>query len=201
MSAAREKYLAAALNVVKGVKSKVPFGASNRGSDYDAAYEKFHKKIEGGNPNALDKLLGEMTRFLPLLTGANRAQQIYAEKTGDIPDGDSFADKLNRMRQIANITVKTKAGNCNEQSIVAFVDLYDLGIRPLAWVYTGNERHAFVLIGRASGTGPNPANWGDDCVVCDPWANEAYCLPAETGAGILQAKWGSPIVKPQFGVA
>jgi hypothetical protein len=39
-------------------------------------------KIEGANPNALDKLLGKMTYFLPLLTGANRAQQIYNGKDG-----------------------------------------------------------------------------------------------------------------------
>ena len=200
MSEVREKYLAAAMNVVKGVKAKVPFGASNRGSDYDAAYEKFHKKIEGANPNALDKLLGKMTWFLPLMTGANRAQQIYAEKTGEMPAGDSDAQKLERMRKVANITVKSKAGNCNEQSIVAFMDLYDLGIRPLAWVYMDNGRHAFVVIGRPSGTGSNPSNWGDDCVVCDPWANEAYYLPADTGAGILQAKWGCPTATPEFGV-
>jgi hypothetical protein len=196
MSETKEKYLAAALNVVKSVKTKVPFGASNRGSDYGAAYDKFHKKIEGANPNVLDKLLGSMTYFLPLLTGANRAQQIYNESTGD-----ASSSPLDRFRQVANITVKTKAGNCNEQSIVAFMDLYDLGIRPLAWVHMDNGTHAFVVIGRPSGAGSNPANWGDNCVVCDPWANEAYYLPADKGAGILQTKWGCPTATPEFGVA
>jgi hypothetical protein len=195
MSEVREKYLAAALNVVKGVKSKVPFGASNRGADYDAAFDKFHKKIEGANPNALDKLLGKMTYFLPLLTGANRAQQIYNETTGEAP-----SNPLERFRQVANITVRTKAGNCNEQSIVAFMDLYDLGIRPLAWVHLDNGRHAFVVIGRSPKSGSNPSKWGENCVVCDPWANEAYYLPADSGAGILQTKWGCPTATPQFGV-
>jgi hypothetical protein len=195
MSDVREKYLAAALNVVKGVKAKVPFGASNRGADYDASYEKFHKKIEGANPNALDKLLGKMTYFLPLLTGANRAQQIYNEKSGNAP-----SNELERFRQIANITVRTKAGNCNEQSIVAFMDLYDLGIRPIAWMYLDNGRHAFVVVGRKPKTDNNPANWGDDCVVCDPWAGEAYYLPSDTGAGLLQTKWNCATATAQFGV-
>jgi len=189
------KYLAAALTVVKGVKIKVPFGASNRGSDYAASFDKFHKKIEGANPNVLDKVLGRMTYFLPLLTGANRAQQIYNETTGDAP-----SNPLDRFRQIANITVSTKAGNCNEQSIVAFMDLYNLGIRPLAWVHMDNGRHAFVVIGRKPKSGSNPTNWGDECVVCDPWANEAYYLPADSGAGILQTKWGCATATPHFGV-
>src|SRR5215203_2643896 len=195
MSEVREKYLAAAMNVVKGVKAKVPFGASNRGADYDAAFDKFHQKIEGTNPNLLDKLLGKMTYFLPLLTGANRAQQIYNEKTGNAP-----ANELERFRQIANITVRTKAGNCNEQSIVAFMDLYDLGIRPISWMYLDNGRHAFVVIGRTPKTDSNPASWGENCVVCDPWAGEAYYLPADKGAGILQTKWSCPTATPQFGV-
>lgn len=195
MSENREKYLAAALNVVKGVKAKVPFGASNRLADYEASYEKNHKKIEGANPGILDKVLGGMTFFLPLMTGANRAQQIYNEKTGEAP-----SNPIERFRQIANITVKSKAGNCNEQSIVAFMDLYDMGIRPLAWVNTDNGRHAFVVIGREPKTGNNPTDWGENCVVCDPWANEAYYLPAGSGAGLLQTKWGCPTATPQFGV-
>lgn len=195
MSENKEKYLAAALNVVKGVKAKVPFGASNRASDYAASYQKFHQRIEGANPNILDKVLGGMTAFLPLLTGANRAQQIGNEVSGNAP-----SNPLERFRQIANITVKTKAGNCNEQSIVAFMDLYDLGIRPLAWVHTDNGKHAFVVIGRQPKTGSNPKDWGENCVVCDPWANEAYYLPADAGAGILQTKWGCPTATAQFGV-
>jgi hypothetical protein len=80
------------------------------------------------------------------------------------------------------------------------MDLYDLGIRPLAWVHLDNGRHAFVVIGRSPKSGSNPSKWGENCVVCDPWANEAYYLPADSGAGILQTKWGCPTATPQFGV-
>ena len=192
----KENYLAAALNVVYGVKEKVPFGASNRLSDFVESYDRHHKKVEGANPGVVDKVMGGMTAFLPLMTGANRAVQIYDEIAGN-----ASLDKLERYRQIANLTVKMKAGNCFEQAIVAFIDLYDRGIRPVAIMYMDNRRHAFVLIGRPSRTENHPSKWGDECVVCDPWAREAYYLPADTGAGILQTKWGCPTATAEFGVA
>ena len=70
----KENYLAAALNVVYGVKDKVPFGASNRLSDFVESYDRHHKKVEGANPNVFDKFMGGMTAFLPLMTGANILQ-------------------------------------------------------------------------------------------------------------------------------
>lgn len=187
--------LAAAKNAVSYVKAKVPYGASNRLSDYGESYEKNAKKIEGANPNALDKVLGGMTAFLPLLTGANRGQQIWNEATGNAP-----SDPIARFRQIAEITTRTGAGNCNEQSIVAFMFLYDRGLRPLAWMHLTNGKHAFVVIGRTPKSGIDPKEWGDGAVVCDPWNNEAYALPAAEGSGILQTKWGCPTAKAQFGV-
>lgn len=189
----KENYLAAALNVVYGVKEKVPFGASNRLSDFVESYDRHHKKVEGANPGVVDKVMGGMTAFLPLMTGANRAVQIYDGITGKMPEG-----QIDRLRYVANLTIKMKAGNCNEQSVVALMDLYDRSIRPLAWVYMDNGRHAFVVIGRKSGSGSNPSDWGDDCVVCDPWAREAYHLPADSGAGILQTKWGCPTATPEI---
>ena len=188
-------YLSAARLTVAFVKERVRFGASNRPSDYGESYRRHHQAIEGPNPNALDKVLGAMTTFLPLLTGANRAQQIYNEKTGQAP-----SDPLARFRQVSDITLRTGAGNCNEQSITAFVHLYDMGIRPLAWMYLTSGTHAFVVAGRKPKSGDEPAKWGDTAVVCDPWNGEAYVLPAETGAGILQGKWGCATAQAQFGV-
>ena len=188
--------LAAAKIAVSFVKAKVPFGASNRLDDYGESYRRHAKKIEGENPGLLDKVLGGMTAFLPLLTGANRAQQIWNEKSGNAP-----SDPISRFRQIAEITTRTKAGNCTEQSITAFVYLYDLGTRPLAWINMIGRDHAFVLVGMAAMSGDDPAKWGDATVVCDPWNNEAYTLPAETGASILQTKWGTSKVHAVYEVA
>lgn len=188
-------YLSAAKAAVSYVKERVPFGASNRASDYAESYEKNRKKIEGENPGPVDKVMGAMTAFLPLMTGANRAQQIWNEATGEAP-----SDPIARFRQIAEITTRTKAGNCNEQSIVAFLYLYDRGNRPLAWMHLTSGTHAFVVVGRKPKSGIDPSNWGDTAVVCDPWNNEAYFLPAGEGQQILQAKWGCGTAKAEFGV-
>jgi hypothetical protein len=187
--------LAAARTAVAHVKTVVPFGASNRAADYAESYEKHHKAIEGKDPNVLDKALGGMTAFLPLLTGANRALQIKDEISGS-----AATDVIGRFRQISDLTMRTKAGNCNEQSITAFVYLYDRGIRPLAWMHLTNGKHAFVVLGRTAKSGDDPSKWGDTAVVCDPWNNEAYFLPAVQGQGILQTKWGCGTATAVFGV-
>ncbi|MBP7676643.1 MAG: hypothetical protein KBB14_09995 [Thermoanaerobaculia bacterium] len=188
--------LAVAKEAVAWVKAMVPFGASNRGSDYVESWKKNRKKIEGPDPGVLDKVLGGMTAFLPLLTGANRAMQIRGEVTGE-----AATDYLSRFRQIYDITLRTKAGNCNEQSITAFVWLLDRGVKPIAWMYLTNGKHAFVAIGRKAGSGNDPAKWGDSVVVCDPWAGEAYPLPADKGGALLQTKWGCATANAEFGVA
>ena len=187
--------LAAAKIAVANVKAMVPFGASNRAADYVESYEKNRKAIEGKDPNVIDKALGVMTGFLPLLTGANRAMQI-----GDELSGNAATDMLGRFRQISDFTKRTKAGNCSEQSITAFVYLYDHGVRPLAWMHLTNGKHAFVVLGRKAKSGDDPSKWGDSAVVCDPWNNEAYVLPPAQGQSILQTKWGCGTSTAVFGV-
>jgi hypothetical protein len=189
------EYLNAARSAVSYVKARVPFGAANRPSDYAESYEKNRAKIEGPNPGPVDKVMGAMTAFLPLLTGANRAVQIGNEVSGNAP-----ADPIARFRQIAEITTRMKSGNCNEQSITAFIYLYDRGVAPLAWMHLTNGKHAFVVLGRTSSTGDDPAKWGDAAVVCDPWNNESYPLPAVAGQSILQKKWGCGTARAQYQV-
>lgn len=195
MAADVKSNLAVAKEAVAWVKTAVPFGASNRGEDYVESWKKNRKKIEGPDPGVLDRVLGGMTAFLPLLTGANRAMQIKGEVTGT-----AAPDYLSRFRQIYEITLRTKAGNCNEQSITAFVWLLDRGVRPLAWMHLTNGKHAFVVVGRKPGSGDDPSKWGDTAVVCDPWAGEAYPLPAEKGVALLQSRWGCSTAKAEFGV-
>mgnify|MGYP001194593383 CR=1 FL=1 len=196
MASETKSYLAVSKEAVAWVKAMVPFGASNRPSDYVESWKKNRKKIEGPDPGVLDKVLGGMTAFLPLLTGANRAMQIGNEVSGNAP-----SDYVSRFRQISEITLRTKAGNCNEQSITAFVWLLDRGVRPLAWMHLTNGKHAFVVVGRKPGSGADPTKWGDGCVVCDPWAGEAYSLPAVQAGAILQTKWGCGTANAEFGVA
>jgi hypothetical protein len=62
-------------------------------------------------------------------------------------------------------------GNCGEQSAMAFVYLKGQSIGPLDWMQIGNFKHAFVVIGRKEDSDSSDyRTWGDDSVVCDPWA-------------------------------
>jgi hypothetical protein len=65
-------------------------------------------------------------------------------------------------------------GNCGEQSALAFVYLRDMGIRPLDWMQVDNFRHAFVVVGRLSGSDPEDyTTWGPSAYYCDPWKGDA----------------------------
>ncbi|QDU25918.1 hypothetical protein ETAA8_09900 [Anatilimnocola aggregata] len=76
---------------------------------------------------------------------------------------------LDEYRIIAANAKKNGCGNCGENSIVAFMFLYDMGVRPIERV-AAFEDHAFVIIGRANVKINDYANWGPHAVLCDPWA-------------------------------
>ena len=84
--------------------------------------------------------------------------------------------------------VRGRAGNCDDQSCVAFVYLLDNKVRPLDWMHLTNQRHSFVLIGRDGASGADPAGWGEDVVVCDPWNDAAYHLDSRTARKTLLDK-------------
>jgi hypothetical protein len=71
-------------------------------------------------------------------------------------------------------------GNCGEYSALAFVYLRDvLKARPLDWMEYNNMQHAFVIVGRDSGTAPTASNelfyppaigkWNTSCIMCDAY--------------------------------
>jgi hypothetical protein len=76
---------------------------------------------------------------------------------------------LDQFRIIANNAKKNACGNCGENSILAFMFLYDMGVRPLDRMGVDKD-HAFVVIGRKAGDVNDFKSWGDDAAVCDPWA-------------------------------
>jgi peptidoglycan hydrolase-like protein with peptidoglycan-binding domain len=83
----------------------------------------------------------------------------------------SGASVLDYYRIVANLANKNGCGNCGENSILAFMFLYDLGVRPIDRMELDQKAdHAFVVIGRAAGDANDWANWGPRAVVCDPWA-------------------------------
>jgi hypothetical protein len=83
------------------------------------------------------------------------------------------------IKYMADAASKAGCGNCEEQSAIAFMYLWDKGIRPLEWVQLLNGNHRFVVIGRDPGDPPqDPAHWAPASCVCDPWNDAVY--PAST---------------------
>jgi hypothetical protein len=78
------------------------------------------------------------------------------------------------ITQVAHNTYRSYAGNCGEQSALAFTYLRNHGKFPIDLAFWGNSSgkyggHAFVLLGRAAQSSvTDPRTWGDACVVCDP---------------------------------
>ncbi|NBC31224.1 MAG: hypothetical protein GVY13_00960 [Alphaproteobacteria bacterium] len=69
-------------------------------------------------------------------------------------------------------------GNCGELSSTAFFYLYDKPARPIEKMHIKGGDHAFVVIGRKTGSRDHdPGSWGPDAAICDPWY-EVACLAA-----------------------
>ena len=76
---------------------------------------------------------------------------------------------LRQIRIIARESRNKKCGNCGEFSALAFIYLYDLGVRPLDWMSLVGGDHAFVVLGRENADPNDHRNWGPKAVICDPW--------------------------------
>lgn len=80
------------------------------------------------------------------------------------------------LREAAAKAEAVGCGNCGEQAALAFMELYErLQARPLDYMTRTNRDHAFVVIGRVSGSRiDDHTTWGGDAAVCDPWAQTAF---------------------------
>jgi hypothetical protein len=75
---------------------------------------------------------------------------------------------IDKIRITAEWASEHHCGNCEENSAIAFIFLWDLGVRPLDWMKLSKD-HLFVVIGRA-GDENDWKTWGPVAVICDPWA-------------------------------
>jgi hypothetical protein len=86
---------------------------------------------------------------------------------------ETAATKPKSMIDLYRITASKAGlngcGNCGENSILAFLFLYDRGIRPIERVGVDLD-HAFVVIGREPGDINDFTSWGPVAAICDPWA-------------------------------
>ena len=193
-------YLSEANLAVAYVKRSLKFGAGNKWDDAKKAYEVHHEWAEGvamnmGYPRPLAKVAG----LFMYVIGEARVIAMRMED-GAPPPMNGAHSGINRIRQVANDSIKWGVGNCGEQAAISFTELYNRGVRPLDYMWLTNRKHAFVVIGRKSDSGEDPSAWGDEAVICDPWNNDAYQLMPEMARSTLLAKMqcGCCDAKSQF---
>lgn len=92
-------------------------------------------------------------------------EELRPEWTEEI---EGVSRELDQFRIIARQAASMGCGNCKEHSILAFMHLHQMGVRPIDHM-SCHEDHAFVVIGRQDGNVNDWKNWGDNAVVCDPW--------------------------------
>ncbi len=84
---------------------------------------------------------------------------------------------VSNLRGTAEYTKRTKFGNCWEQAAIAFVYLFEKGVRSLDYMAFDNDAggydHVWVGIGLDQGwQRKNLRSWGADAVWCDPWQGD-----------------------------
>lgn len=82
-----------------------------------------------------------------------------------------------------------KIGNCQEQATLAFNYLNSKSVSSLELCHFIGGDHVFVIIGRAPNSDiRNPSTWGDEAVLCDPWAENFFAKDYQ--------KWLEKIANP-----
>jgi hypothetical protein len=180
-------YMHAARQAIENVRSTFGILAANRDSDQAQWAGK-------GTGTSLDDLVD--TAFL----------EAEANAPFKKVRGEEVRDPADVVKAQADAAMKHKAGNCEMQSAVAFEFLKQFQV-PLDIIYlqmyaqnaskptkrllssdieNAKPDHVFVVIGRPKQTDPsNYLTWGNDAVVCDPWARRAY--PAHRLGNELEA--------------
>lgn len=67
-----------------------------------------------------------------------------------------------RIQCLSAVYLSFKVGNCIEQSIVALNFLKDANVDDISWCCMEGGDHYFLII--------------NGNVICDPWANDVYCI-------------------------
>jgi hypothetical protein len=156
------QYIVHAKAAVQYVKSYMKVGAANKASDIIGS--------RLGSPIAVSDMRGEADSLM------------Y--------DGDSwlaFRGPHNKVDVRAWLAKEHGAGNCGEQSALAFVYLRERGVFPLDWCQflKPHRDHAFVILNaKAEIRSNNFSEWSKGAVLCDPWGGRVE------EAGCLAWRWG-----------
>lgn len=141
--------LADAREAVQYVKSKVTLGAANN-----------PLKLQSGPISQL-KAMGGLLRV----------------RAAEDKDMDALfinpADVLRVAQSWAANAEKYGAGNCGEQSAMAYLRLRSRGVFPIDWAQFTSKDHAFVIVGRTNST-----NYTIDTLTQQPFFNDVVICDA-----------------------
>lgn len=136
----------------------------------NAANSYTRQKMTYGSSNDVRKVTGPISFVTNIGVGiVNR----IARNEADVEVDRLKVADYNTRKQMeiwADKAEKYGAGNCGEQSAIAFQYLRKRNVEPITWTRWSVGNHAFVLLGKpANGTIRNAKEWGDGVVICDPW--------------------------------
>ena len=137
---------------------------ANAGNNYT------RQKMTYGSSNDLRKITGPISFVTNI--GVGIVNSIARHEADVEVDGLRVADYNTRKQLViwAEKAEKYGAGNCGEQSAIAFQYLRARQVEPLTWTRWSVGNHAFVLLGKpANDTPANAKDWISNVVVCDPW--------------------------------
>lgn len=143
----------------------------------DAAKKHARDKIKKGYTQIENNDLSE-TYYLSLRQAVTDIRSDVTEKVKTRATNISLEDTgLQFFQQSVETSEKYSLGNCRELAILA-LDYVLNNTQPEfnAEVYQilGGD-HAFLVINRKPISNPqDPATWGDNAVICDPWSNKVY---------------------------
>jgi hypothetical protein len=141
-----------------------PKGSSNKGSKIVLKEHTPHpKSIEGRLP---------FRKKIASIEGSRDYRKELTQNWQQSFEAGGTAGQLTRILHRATAARITGIGNCVEQASIAFVYLYQNGVRPLDFMMFGANGwdHGWLVIGRDANATEDLSTWGADAVWCDPWA-------------------------------
>jgi hypothetical protein len=115
----------------------------------------------------IDKYLSYLEKSIEPIMEQQRSalDELFSQK-------DLSQEKI--IEKIAAFSQHTKVGNCEQMACLAFVFLKELIPQKSIELVT-TDNHMFVVIGRNQKSDiANPATYGSEAVICDPWARRSY---------------------------
>ena len=189
--------LLAARLAVASVKEKLPKGPGNK-TDEVVERNIYNEQLKAGDSRGVARAKAAVGAVATSFAAeASVLEMRILDAAKRTLTGKNLAG-IERLREISKQAEKAGAGNCSDQACMAFVYLFDhapQAARPIDLMVLTSRKHAFVALGirvrhsliRVEGV-ENPAMWGDEVVICDPWNNDSYLLDQTGSTSLLLAK-------------